>query len=242
MGSNHRMVASGLARGAHDRHRTHRNWRCEPLQSPLASLHGVGWLQTLDTCWPPCRPRAGRFVNLKMLAMGGSSSADIRVPNLPIISLRSVRKCASARGCQQQRGLQDECEVPKPFPEREVFEGGKPRAFKKQHQIVIHARCNHSNCSSSRGRVRSSPSTNAPILGVIGLIAGAVLPISETSSYLWTVLPMHNLAAGALFGRAFLTPVRPTPHCAMHICSNFPSSNLPVISAYQFLMLHKTMQ
>ena len=47
------------------------------------------------------------------------------------------------------------------------------------------------------------PSINAPILGVIGLIAGAVLLISETSSYLWTVSPLHNFADGALFGRAF---------------------------------------
>ena len=55
----------------------------------------------------------------------------------------------------------------------------------------------------------------APILGVIGLIAGAFLFISETSNYLFAVSPLHNVVDDALFGRAFLTPVRRTPiaHC-----------------------------
>jgi hypothetical protein len=72
-------------------------------------------------------------------------------------------------------------------------------------------------------------------------MAGAVLLISKTSSYLLTVSPLHNFADDALFGRAFLTPVRQPPLRNAHLLE-LPFAKTPVISAYQFLMLHKTMQ
>ena len=44
---------------------------------------------------------------------------------------------AHQRGVVSNKGgCRMNVKFPKPFPEREVFEGGKPRAFKKQHQMI----------------------------------------------------------------------------------------------------------